>query len=214
MNRFFCVYKITNLINNKIYVGIHVTSNLEDGYMGSGSLIKRAIKKYGIANFKRENLVIFDNKEDMLKMETEIVNSSFIQSDNTYNMCEGGSGGSSFNYKILKEHNIVKYQQRIDIYNKTPKICPQCKEAISYKNRINTYCSSSCSAIFNNTARASFTIKREKPANKKITKREQYIEDQKRCKQCDIVISYTKRKNLFCCRSCKASYTNKHRWLE
>lgn len=219
MNRFFCVYKITNLINNKIYVGIHVTSNLDDGYMGSGSLIKRAIKKYGIANFKRENLAIFDNKEDMLKMETEIVNSSFIQSDNTYNMCEGGSGGSSFNYKILKEHNIVKYQQRIDTYNKTPKICPQCKEAISYKNRINTYCSSSCSAIVNNAARASNTIKKEKikkekPFNKKITKQEQYIEDPKRCKQCNIVILYTKRTNLFCCRSCKASYTNKHRWLK
>jgi hypothetical protein len=211
MNSFFCVYKITNLINNKIYVGIHVTSNLDDGYMGSGSLIKRAIKKYGIANFKRENLAFFDNKEDMLKMEAEIVNTSFIQSDNTYNMCEGGSGGSSFNYKILKEHNIVKYQQRIDTYNKTPKICPQCKEAIPYKSRVNIYCSSSCSAIFNNTLRASFTIKKEKPVNKKITKQEQYIKDPTKCKCCNSVITFTKRRNLFCNRSCKASYTNHHR---
>jgi hypothetical protein len=212
MNKFYCVYKITNLINSKIYIGIHVTSNLDDGYMGSGSLIKHAIKKYGKVNFIRENLAIFDNKEDMLKMETEIVNSSFIQSNSTYNICEGGSGGSLFNYQTLKDYNIAKYQQRIDSYNKTPKICPQCKEAISYKKRKSTYCSSSCAAIINNTARSNNIIK-EKQAPK-LTKQERYIIDPKRCKQCDVVLLYNKRKNLFCCRSCKASYTNKYRWLE
>lgn len=55
--------------------------------------------------------------------------------------------------------------------------------------------------------------KHSTPKKKSITI-SQYIEDPKRCKQCDIVILYTKRTNLFCCRSCKASYTNKHRWLK
>jgi hypothetical protein len=39
----YTVYQTTNLINNKIYVGIHKTKNINYDYMGSGKLLKSAI---------------------------------------------------------------------------------------------------------------------------------------------------------------------------
>jgi hypothetical protein len=92
----YTVYKITNLLNGKIYIGIHKTKNLDDEYMGSGVNIKKAIKKYGRENFKKEYLAIFDNENDMFKMETQIVNEYFVNKDDNYNILIGGLG--SFDY--------------------------------------------------------------------------------------------------------------------
>ena len=62
------VYKITNKINNKIYVGQKTVGEL-DGYWGSGKLINRSIEKYGVKNFIME---ILEEVDDLKKTQNHL----------------------------------------------------------------------------------------------------------------------------------------------
>jgi hypothetical protein len=90
---FYIIYKLTNTVNDKIYIGAHVTKNINDEYMGSGYALNRAKKKYGIEKFKKEILHMFDNEQDMWKKELEIVNENFCKDSTNYNIRTGGVGG-------------------------------------------------------------------------------------------------------------------------
>lgn len=90
---FYTIYKIVNLVNDKEYIGKHITSNLYDSYMGSGINIKTDIKKYGVENFYKEILFIFDNVNDMNLKEKELVDIDYINNELTYNIAIGGGGG-------------------------------------------------------------------------------------------------------------------------
>lgn len=92
----YLVYRITNLINGKIYVGKHQTDNINDGYLGSGIRIRHAMKKYGYENFKKEILFECSSKNEMDAKEAEIVNEDFLNRNDTYNLKIGGDGGFDF----------------------------------------------------------------------------------------------------------------------
>ena len=94
----FIVYIITNLVNNKIYVGVHgntVPNPYDfDGYLGSSEIVDRARVKYGDENFRRITLFVYDNKKEAYAKEAIIVDKEFVGREDTYNICGGGEGCS------------------------------------------------------------------------------------------------------------------------
>lgn len=109
---FYTIYKITNLLDGKIYIGAHKTKKLDDAYMGSGKYLKSAQKKYGMDNFKKDILFVFDNPEEMYAKEAELVNEEFLMNENTYNLKVGGFGGWDY-------ANTDKQYMKKDSYRKT-----------------------------------------------------------------------------------------------
>jgi len=105
----YIVYKTTNLVNQKIYIGVHKQKFffpiLFDGYLGSGKDLKKAIKKYGEENFIRETLFVFYNKKEAFAKEAELVNEAFVKRKDTYNLCTGGRGDA---WKAAKGKVSVK----------------------------------------------------------------------------------------------------------
>lgn len=117
------VYKTTNIINGKIYVGrqLHDNSN----YIGSGKIMRRAIEKYGKSNFKKEILEQCPSIEILNEREKYWI-SFFNSTDKNigYNIMEGGQGGNHHNYKHGIEHHS---------YGKSPPI--HVRLAVSQANR-------------------------------------------------------------------------------
>jgi len=99
-------YIIINLINGKKYIGEHSTENLKDGYMGSGVLIRKAIKKYGKKNFKKEILNFFDSKQKAYDDQIKWINEYNTLFPNGYNLSP--TGGYGVNSSVLSENTKNK----------------------------------------------------------------------------------------------------------
>lgn len=107
-------YKITNLINGKYYYGIHSTNNLNDGYMGSGAYLHKAYKKYGIENFYKEILKYFDNRNELVKYEEEIVNEMVVKDNQSYNISIGGETFNTLYTISVKDKNGNTFRCKLD----------------------------------------------------------------------------------------------------
>ena len=125
----YIVYQTTSKVNNKIYIGVHKTETPEkfDGYLGNGVYIYRpssymnpktyfqyAVKKYGIKNFIRTTLKIFDTEEEAYKMEAEIVNQEFIEREDTYNLILGGRDVTQFMVKVYMYDLDGKFEKEFE----------------------------------------------------------------------------------------------------
>lgn len=119
----YIVYQTTNLINNKIYIGVHKTKdpNYFDGYLGCGVIntqpytyqyaktaFQYAVKKYGPNNFVRHTLAIFNTEDEAFELEEQLVNEEFLSREDVYNMILGGKGG------VLVSQRIKVYQYDLE----------------------------------------------------------------------------------------------------
>jgi hypothetical protein len=120
------IYKITNLINGKIYVGKDTES--KKNYYGSGLLIKKAIKKYGKDNFIKEVIEVCKTNLDLCDREKYWI--GFYNSTDKligYNISKGGDGGDTISnhperYLITEKISKARLGKKYEDFISTDKI--------------------------------------------------------------------------------------------
>ena len=87
------IYKTTNLVNGKIYIGQDSKNNAD--YLGSGLILSRAINKYGIENFKKTVIETCDTKKELNECEIYWID-KLSATTIGYNIALGGSDGDTY----------------------------------------------------------------------------------------------------------------------
>ena len=122
--RHYLIYQIINTVNGKIYIGKHITKNIDDEYFGSGKYLKRAQQKYGLDKFIKIILFELQNKEEMDLLEKCVVTEAFCARPDTYNIKVGGEGGWDYvNNELHLNGNkmFVKNMTDKDFHNRAVK---------------------------------------------------------------------------------------------
>lgn len=132
---FMYIYKITNLVNGKVYVGKHTCKSINNSYFGSGVAIKKAIKKYGKANFEKVILCLCGNEQELNDAEIEWIEKlgSFSKG---YNLTKGGEG--KLGRRPSKSEIEKARKSRILFYRENPEarlnLSKKAKERVGEKN--------------------------------------------------------------------------------
>ena len=136
------VYQTICEANGKSYVGIHATSDIDDGYIGCGIkkqydsykktlLFHKAVRKHGYASFRRYILSFYNTYEEALEEERFIVNKKWVKSDDNYNVAIGGNGGAMYG---LDEEVKREMYRKIAEKAKGRKVSEKC--IVSIKKRL------------------------------------------------------------------------------
>jgi hypothetical protein len=109
------VYKITNLVTGRYYIGKHSTKNPDDKYMGSSKALNEDINFYGFENFQKEILFNADSETEALEYEAKIVTQQVIDDPRSYNKTLGGRGSwqNPITDDYAKEQQINKFERSV-----------------------------------------------------------------------------------------------------
>jgi len=108
MKRYGYVYITINSVNNKKYIGQHISSEFDCLYRGSGSLIVKAIKKYRKRNFKVTLLEWAYSLEELNSLEQKYIRKyNAVQLDEFYNLESGDRNCPCSEERIQKYKNTV-----------------------------------------------------------------------------------------------------------
>lgn len=94
-HKYHYIYKTTCAVTGRYYIGMHSTSNLEDGYLGSGKHLRRSIRKYGSENHTKEILEFLETREVLKNREFQLVNEDALKDPKCMNLQLGDRGGFS-----------------------------------------------------------------------------------------------------------------------
>ena len=139
----YYIYRITNKVNGKTYIGQHKYKDLNDNYMGSGKLVVRAQKKYGMENFEKEILYSrIQYKKTSDDMEKFAIAKERALGKAEYNIADGGNGGNlgeEVNKKISeaqkgKHHTEETIRKRSEAM-KGHKVSEETRKKISEANK-------------------------------------------------------------------------------
>ena len=112
--KYHYLYKTINLLNNKFYIGIHSTNDMQDGYLGSGTHLRHVIKKYGKDNFKIEYLKFLKNRNDLILEEKQFLTNEILNDILCMNIREGGISaplGNTFASGKRSEETRIKMRK-------------------------------------------------------------------------------------------------------
>jgi hypothetical protein len=102
--KYHFLYKTINIVTSKYYIGVHTTDALDDGYLGSGVVIKRSIQKYGVDKHERQVIQFFETREACLLAEKECITEGMIADLMCMNLRQGGRGG--FTSDQQRQNNV------------------------------------------------------------------------------------------------------------
>ena len=103
------IYKTTNLINNKIYIGKHISEKVSKTYKGSGKILKQAFKKYGKENFLCEVIAIASTEDELNTLEAYWIEQYNSRDPKIgYNIVAGGLGTSGYRHTEETKQKMSK----------------------------------------------------------------------------------------------------------
>lgn len=140
----YYIYKTTNIVNNKFYIGKSSIKNnsIDHWYLGSGVLLKKAINKYGRDNFKKEIIEWCASLEESNEREKYWIEKlDALNLNIAYNIATGGDGGylgEEVNKRISKalkgRKHTEEFKQHISKLNKGKKLSKEHIEAMRKAN--------------------------------------------------------------------------------
>jgi len=102
------IYKTTNLINGKYYIGKYAGNR--STYLGSGIALRKALIKYGRSNFKRVILEVCNTLQELSDREKYWIELfDAVNDPRSYNLTEGGHGGFTH---VTEAHYVEKFNKR------------------------------------------------------------------------------------------------------
>lgn len=144
MNKSYIIYKVTNMVNNKIYIGktIYTLNKRKSEHIITtkskcGNMVfHKAIRKYGEENFKWETIYECDDELILNIMETMkiIVNHSHM-SEGGYNLTWGGEGISGYKFTDEQKKKLSESHKGITSNRKGVKLSKETKKKLSESHK-------------------------------------------------------------------------------